>query len=484
MERFLDSTRSRPLAAFAILLGATVSAWTGISAAQSSPEPQAVPSAPEQQLGPLAPGTAISPPEPSRPIIDPDLAPLPPPPRVLASWEQALALVRSQSPVYGSSYANVERARAQARIALGAVLPVLAGQAVYDHEFETQTLSFGGSSFVIPPQNTLTVNGIATWALLSPRAIYGLGTASRNVKSAGLGFAEARRQIATSLVQTMLGTLAAARVAELNRVGLRAALERLLLTQTKLQFRQGTPLDVDRAQQDVAVSRSQLINGDEALRRAREALGLAVGSSVPISAPGDLNLDDFEKAVAATCKMSEDVERRPDVAAARAQVELADRVVADAKLQFVPSLAVQSQASYSTQVTFGPRTLWNLQAVLSVPLFDETRFGTVHAAGAARDQARAALVSTRLNALVDIARTQRSVGVTRRQYEVAGQQRELAARIDQRTREGYAHGLGTSLDLVTSAQSLRQAEINLILSAFQASQARVDAVLANAECVY
>jgi outer membrane protein TolC len=67
---------------------------------------------------------------------------------------------------------------------------------------------------------------------------------------------------------------------------------------------------------------------------------------------------------------------------------------------------------------------------------------------------------------------------------VAKNQRDLAYRIDQRTREGYARGFGTSLDLVTSAQALRQAEINLVLEDFQVGRARANAVLENAECLF
>jgi hypothetical protein len=37
---------------------------------------------------------------------------------------------------------------------------------------------------------------------------------------------------------------------------------------------------------------------------------------------------------------------------------------------------------------------------------------------------------------------------------------------------------------VVSAQSLRQAEINLVLLEVQVAQARADTVLANAECIY
>ena len=39
-------------------------------------------------------------------------------------------------------------------------------------------------------------------------------------------------------------------------------------------------------------------------------------------------------------------------------------------------------------------------------------------------------------------------------------------------------------DLVTSAQALRQSEINLALLDFQVAQARANAYLVNAECTY
>ena len=68
--------------------------------------------------------------------------------------------------------------------------------------------------------------------------------------------------------------------------------------------------------------------------------------------------------------------------------------------------------------------------------------------------------------------------------DVEREQRDLASRIDDRTRDGYAHGLGTSLDLVLSAQALRQAEIDLAILEYQVAEARANAVLADAECVY
>jgi outer membrane protein TolC len=419
------------------------------------------------------------------PVSDPMLSPPPAAPRQVKSWDEALTLLRAHSPDYVTSYESVVRAEAQSRIALAAVLPTLTGQGSYLHEFFTLTIPFGGANIVTPPPDVFSASASLQWSVLNPRALYAVGTARENVRATGLSFEDRRRVIALTVVNAMLSTLAAARVAELNRVGLRSALERLTLTQVRMQYGQGTPLDVDRAAQDVAAARSQLISGDEALRQAREALGAALGSTTAMSAPGDLDLQDFDAAVARTCRLNDDIEHRPDIAAARLRADIAERGVHDAELMFSPSLSVGSQATASTVAVLAPLNTWSVGAVLTVPLYDGgVRYGALKDSHAALEQARQALVAARVGAIVSSAQAQRSVSVYEASRDVAQQQRDLAARIDQRTREGYARGVGTSLDLVVSAQSLRQADINLVLLEVEVGEARASAVLANAECVY
>jgi multidrug efflux system outer membrane protein len=418
-------------------------------------------------------------------VTDPMLAPPPAAPRQVKSWDEALSLLRAHSPDYLSSYETVRRAEAQSRAALAAVLPTLNAQGAYVHQFFTENIPFGGATLVTPPPDVLSASATLQWNVLNPRAIYAIGTAHENEQATVLSFEDKRRAIALGVVGAMLSTLAASRVAELNRVGLRSALERLALTQTRLQFGQGTPLDVDRAQQDVAAARAQLISGDEALLESREALGAALGSTTPIAAPGDLSLDEFEAAVARTCRMNDDIERRPDVAAARVRADIAERGVHDAELIFSPSIAVGSTLSTATVATLAPLTQWNVQAVLNVPIFDGgVRYAALKDSRAALEQARQALVAARVGAVVSATQAHRSVSVFEASRQVAQDQRDLAARIDGRTREGYARGQGTSLDLVVSAQSLRQSEINLVLLEVEVAEARANSVLANAECVY
>ncbi len=283
----------------------------------------------------------------------------------------------------------------------------------------------------------------------------------------------------------MLATLAAERVAEVNRVGLRSSLERLALTQARLQYGQGTALDVDRGLRDAEQARRLIIAGDEALLESREALGAALGSPVAISPPGGLDLDQFEAAVARTCHLNDDIDRRPDVAAARGQVDIAERKVHEAELLFSPTLSFGSQFADNNVAVLGPKETWDVQGILNVPLYDGgARYGALRDARAAAEQARQNLVATRLNAIVGSETAIRLVGVRQAARDVAKRTVDLDKRIDDRTRNGYANGFGNSLDLVTSAQDLRQAEIDLALLEYQVAQARADAVLTNAECLY
>jgi outer membrane protein TolC len=418
-------------------------------------------------------------------VSDPMLAPAPHAPVRLGSWEEVLRLIRARSPTYAASAQGIERAEGLSRVALAGVLPNLTAEVGYTHQFRTETVTLGGQNIVTPAPNLFSGQGTVAWNVLSPRALYGVGTARRSVEAARLTFEDARRQIATNAIEALLATLSTARVAELNRVGLRTALERLALTEARLEFGQGTQLDHDRALQDVAAARDQVVGGDESLRQSREALALLLGMEGQVEAPPELDLAGFERAVAQTCRLNQDIEQRPDVAAARVRVEVADRNVDDALLQAAPFLSIVAQGGYASEPTLAPGATFAVGATLTFPLYDGgARYGFLRQNRAAANEARAALTETRLAAAVGAARADRAVGVLTASRDLAREQRDLAQRIDQRTRTGYGQGLGTSLDLVTSAQALRAAENRLALLEFQVAQARADALLTNAECAF
>jgi len=415
------------------------------------------------------------------PLLMPPLAAA----RTLHSWHEALSLVRTQSPELLRSVDDLRSAQARSRTALAAIFPMLDGQVGFNHQFLTSPVDIDDQTTDFPLKDVWSASATMNWSVLDVRALYARGTAQHAARVARDDLADKRRMIARTLVDSMLATLAAERVAELNRSGLSAAYERLALTEQRVHYGKGTVLDLERARQDVVSAREATVNGDEALRRTREALGLALGSATAMAAPGDLTLQEFEQAVAGSCKVRRDIEQRPDVAAASRRVLLADRAVEDVWLKFVPALALQSQTAWNSHVLYGPALVWNVRLTLNVPLWDGgARYGQLEETRAAARQARQTLVQLRLQALLDVTQAGRAVTVARDLLLIAQQRRELADRIDRRTREGYQHGMGTSLDLVTSAHALRQAEIDLALSQFRAAQARIDSLLANADCSY
>jgi outer membrane protein TolC len=359
------------------------------------------------------------------------------------------------------------------------------GTGSYVHNFYQVEIPFGTQTITTPPPDTWNVAASASWTPLNVRAIYDYGTSKANVTATELSFDDKRRQIALSLVTAILATLSSTHVAELNRVGLRSALERLHLTEARLEFGQGTPLDVDRANADVAAARRLIIDGDESLRRAREALGLAIGSRDPVGVVGLFDLDAFELAVSRTCRLNDEIESRPDVRAAREHLRIAKRSIESALLSPLPTLGFASTLAYTSSPVLAPNTTFALEAVVTIPFYDGgVRYGQLRDARAQETQAEQVLEQTRLNAIVTAARAKRSVDVARADRDVSKTERDLAQQIDLRTRDAYARGRGTSLDLITSAQALRLAEINLAIIEFQLAEARADAALENAECTF
>jgi outer membrane protein TolC len=163
---------------------------------------------------------------------------------------------------------------------------------------------------------------------------------------------------------------------------------------------------------------------------------------------------------------------------------VAKRNLRNVYFQFLPTLTAQSNTSGNSSPVVGyPNPTWNIQAILSVPIWDGgARYGELRSARAAEDIAAQQLEALRRQALIQIEQAQRQLVVAEASDKVARAQRDLAAQNDQMTQTAYMAGQGTSLELVTASEAHRQAELNLALQEFGVVKARVLAVLALATC--
>ncbi len=484
----MNRGRCPPLAVLAAVLSGR------FAFAQAAPNAAVAPAAaPSAQATPAtAPET---PPPPS--VEDPMLAPIAPPKRFIASWDEAERLLRARSTDLRSAYDDILRAEADSRTALAAVLPTLTGSATATHTIlpkqgNNSVVDASTGQTLIPTTggggggaNSYSASLRASIALINLQAWHQIGTAHVNEDASRLTYRDLERTAAAALADTIAQNVTAERVSELSRVGLRNALERLALTEAKERTGTATGLDIVRARQDVASARSSLVADDEAVRKSRDSLGLAVGFTEPIGVLPSTDLSSIEQSALKACRPLPDLEHRADVLAAKKSVEIAGRRATEVDLGFLPTLSAGSTLGTSITDAAGAQahTTWNIQAILSVPLWDGgARYGARREAAAIADQSAVSLDALKRRSTVALAQVRRAVDVAEETRRVAQQGRDLAFEVDRLTRAAYQTGKGTSLDLVTSATALRQAEVNLAVAELGVIQARLDNLLALANC--
>jgi outer membrane protein TolC len=432
-------------------------------------------------------------------IDDPMLVPIPPATKNISTWEETLELIRARSTDLRTAYDEVLRAEGLTRTALAATLPTIALTGTYAYQtgnYPILNIATGlpcaNSSVACvstaPNPNSLSAQGLVTQPLIAFEAWHSIGTSRANERAKELSFEDMKRTIALNVANAIIGVVTAERVAELNRVGTRNALERLDIAQKKHALGSASILDIVRAQQDVESARATLVTGDESLLQAREALGLALGIPTQVGVTKDLKMDGLVQSAIDSCKVAPSVEQRADVAAARARLYVAKRNVDDVYYQFLPTVTAESTLAYTNagiidnQATTATTT-WNILGVLSVPLWDGgVRYGSLRQMRALEDEALQSLESLRRQAIIQVEQARRDVGVAEQARKVAASARALAAENDRLTRVGYIEGQGTSLELVVAAAGLREADITLALREFDLVKARVLAVLALANC--
>ncbi|MBK6691626.1 MAG: TolC family protein [Myxococcales bacterium] len=466
---------ARPCVAFLALLATALPDTAAYAQGRGAPK---APPAP-----PAAPSPAANLPAPPS-VNDPMLAPMPPAKRNVSTWEEVLTFVRARSTDLQIALADVTRAEGQSRSALAGALPSLTAQGTVAKDIITHEIPVGPGTVSQQPNPDVYVNGSLglTQPVLALRAWHSIETARMNESVAKLGVSEVKRTITLRVANAVIGVVTAERVAELNRVGLRTSLERLDLSVRKKALGAATGLDVLRSQQDVEQARATLITGDESLRQAREALGLALGVPEPVGVVADVNLDGIQRSAANSCKAAGSIDERSDLAAARARQEVAERGTRDVRYQYFPTINAQSNLRANSR---SPQTspTWEILGVLNFPLWEGgARYGAMKTAEADIVRSESTLTSLRRSANVEVGQAMRGVGVAEQSRKVASDSRALAAEAERLARAGFLEGQGTSLELVLAAQALRQAEVTLALKEFELVRARLAALLAASNC--
>jgi outer membrane protein TolC len=441
-------------------------------------------------------GQGAAPPlEPPLPVVqDAMLEPVPPPPpaQTLKTWRQALELVRTRSTALGSSRAQVELVTAQARQALAQALPTLVANANVNHHL---LLGEGPIPPYTLPLRTGPIPDPATsWRagltlrvpVFAPREWYDTATARRAVAAAELSLADLERQLLGTVAEAIVSVVTAERMAEVSRVALETALSALDLNQRRARLGAANAIDVLRAEQEVTLTRAQVITTSEGVRRTREALGLALGANEAWGVTPDINVATLAADARSSCERQQSIEGRPDVQAAEAEVGLSERAVTSIQYSYLPTVDFTSTASYEPRIEASPNRehfTWTIGGVLSFTIYDGGLRSSAREVAVQRSElARYALTQTKLRAKIEVDQARRSVQVAEANLTVSRRSREVAAESSRLSRIAFANGTGTSFDLIEAARRLRETDLDLAIREFELVRAHLAALLALARC--
>jgi outer membrane protein TolC len=393
------------------------------------------------------------------------------PPEPVA-FAEAVRLASTQATTVLVAADEIRRSEALLTEVRAASLPFLGGTATYTRLDSAR----GPAAAPLVARDALNTSATLQLPLVAPSRWVSWSHASEQVGVARAGEADVRRGAALTAARAYLTILAQKRVIEVSRSAREIARARFEFARARRAGGVGTAVEELRAEQQVATAEVQLAGGEVGLVRAQEALGIVTGSPGPLDAVEEPAFQPAAEPEAIAAAES----RRLDVQAARARSTAAHNVARDTWVEWLPTLLANAQVFYNDPAaTTTPRTGWLVQFVLSVPIFEGgLRLGLQEERNALADEARLGL-----EGVLKQVRSEVRLGLDEvRRREGALAQARLAAdragSVLALTIQAYRAGAANDLDVSTSQQQARDADLAAVIAEDAVRQARLDLVTA------
>jgi outer membrane protein TolC len=286
------------------------------------------------------------------------------------------------------------------------------------------------------------------------------------------------------VADAVVTAVTAERLAEVSRVSLESVLSTLDLTKRRATLGAASTIDVLRIEQEVSLSRGQVVAANDGVLRAREALGAALGSAEPYGVTPAIRLDELANDAKSSCRPA-DVLARSDVRAAEASVQVAKHSEEGVSKTYWPTIDAVSSLTYWSPVSAinNEHVTWSVGGVLNWTLYDGgLRYGTREQRTAETRIASEQVTEAKRKARLEVTQAFRAVRSSEATLSVAAKTREVAAETARLTKVAYLNGSGTSFDLVDTARRLREAELDYTVKEFEVLRAKIAALLALATC--
>lgn len=387
------------------------------------------------------------------------------------AFADAVARATRDSQAVQIAAANVLRADALLQQARAATRPTVSLQAVNT----TLDGDRGFDGLIVQPQNQ--------WQF-APNVSYPLLAATRwaervqqmdRVAIAGLATDEARRQVAITVASAYLTVLGLKRQVEVQERALETSRAQREFTEKRLAAGAGSRLNALRAAQVVALDESTLELAQLAVRRAQEALGVAMNAPGPMDTSGEPAFElprDVEVAAA--------IRTRPDYLLGAAQRDLSARIVRDSSRDWWPTASLSFDPQYIAPAgLFQPSGTWRFTLAVTQPLYDA---GLRRARRVQREadvkQSELSLQQVEVRAQAEVRTAQAAIAFQERALERARVAAQHAREVLQITVVAFEAGASTNIEVIEAQRAARDLDSAVAVAEDRVRQARLDLLVA------
>jgi outer membrane protein len=399
--------------------------------------------------------------------------------RPTVTLTEAIERANRVQPRVIQALSSVQTADARIRAARGAWLPNLS--------FSTSAGSFYSEGQRIDPSTGQLVTSNSTNTSVNGSVSSSIelfdgfrrGAESRaaraNRASAEQGYEDAQFQQELLTTNQFFDVLAASQLVRVREAGVRRGEEQLKVSIARLRAGAAIRSDSLRALVTLGNARVQLVNAETQLKAAEANLGRLVGSEGPVGAADDSTYYRVVPQLDSAALRAEALQRSPQVRAAESAAQAARAAIGVARAGYWPSVVLSGSQSLNGSGLTDYRFLQQRQATVALSWSVFNRFtreqnianqraqtqSAEASAADVRNQVQASL-TTRL-AELEAARVR--IGIAQTSFTAATED----LRVQQ---ERYRLGVATIVDVVTSQESLTQAEVDLVTARFDYLRAK------------
>jgi outer membrane protein TolC len=394
----------------------------------------------------------------------------PPPPAAGGSLSLADAVHRAttQNPSMEIALEEIHRAEALTKEARAGWFPTLTGNGVFtrldsERDFAGRTLT---------PANQLGANLALNVPIIASKQWFLHSRAKENVEITKTSAVDTRRTLAVAAARAYLTVIAQHRVlesAERAQINAKAHAD---FAKSRFNGGVGNRLDFVRASEERATGDARVKTQLVALARAQEALGVVVGSDLPLDAAEE----PWLKAPTNVTSALHEAQQRPDIIAQRQRVASAHNAVSESWYDYVPVFEGVAAPFYADPATTSvPQTGWQAQLILAIPFYDGGyRYGAREERKSLEGEARAKLDQDLRQLRSDVRISFEAVRLADEALASARDAAQLSREALQLAELAYRAGASTNIEVIDAQRNAVDAEIAAAVAEDAARQARLD----------